>query len=175
MPNITPRTAVATAVAAVPLALLLTPGTASASDEASSATVVTCAATNVFNYSPGLLLTTRPVTAAEATSYALCVGGGVSSGSSGGSSVRTLGCLNLGESNSGSITITWNDGTTSRFTGNQTVVNVAGQAVVVRTGSITEGKFQGATAVQEILAPSLNLLDCVDEPGITSKTGVGTL
>jgi hypothetical protein len=55
------------------------------------------------------------------------------------------------------------------------VVTVAGQAVATRTGSITAGKFAGATAVSEVATPSINLLNCFGPPGITSASGYGTI
>jgi hypothetical protein len=40
---------------------------------------------------------------------------------------------------------------------------------VVSTGTITAGEFAGSTAILQITGPSLELLSCLQEPGITSR------
>ncbi|MFC8230717.1 hypothetical protein [Streptomyces sp. NPDC057287] len=87
----------------------------------------------------------------------------------------TTSCLNLGSSSSGVETITWSNGQTSSFSYNETAVNAAGQSTILRTGSITSGLFAGSAAQSAAVAPSLNALNCLAPPGITSKTAVGEL
>lgn len=161
------------AAALLAAGLLLPAGTAHA-----GVLDVTCAATNTTNYSPGLLLTTQSVTITATTQYAACVSASdpdLMSGYSTGNSIATLSCLNLGQSASGVEVIYWNDSTTSTFSFNRVVISVGGQSVLVRTGSITAGKFAGDTAVSELVLPALNTLDCLGPPGVTSKTSIGTL
>jgi hypothetical protein len=47
--------------------------------------------------------------------------------------------------------------------------------VLAQIGSITSGLFAGATAIGVITGPSINLLNCLAPPGVTSRTGVVTL
>jgi hypothetical protein len=172
----------AVAGVALPLALLASPGTASASEGSGTSAVaaqdpieVVCKATTTATYTPGLLLAARQVSVDADTQYTPCLGGGVDAGSAGINATFSASCLNLGGSSSGVSAISWNDNTTSFFSYNQTTVNVAGQSVTTRTGSISAGKFTGATALSETIVPTLNFTNCLAPPGITSVTGVGTL
>ncbi|MGW0606850.1 hypothetical protein [Streptomyces sp. NPDC002640] len=176
------RLKTATAVIALPFALLVSSGTASAADSSAGSatkaqsTLATCLSSHTVNYSPGLLLTPQQVTISASTQYTACLGGGVSSGSSTSNPPpQSLSCLNLGEPASGTETITWNDGTTSTYSYNQTVVDAGAVSTVTRTGSISAGKFAGATAVRVITNPNLEVLDCLAPPGVTSKSGLGDL
>lgn len=144
---------------------------------AHAAGLATCALTATFTYSPGLLLQDQTVDVDSNRSYAACAttAPGVTSGLSIRTVTVTTSCLNLGNSTSGVETITWNNGQSSTFTYNETSVNAGGQSTILRTGTITAGLFAGATAQSAAVAPSLNALNCLTPPGITSKTAAGEL
>ncbi len=69
---------------------------------------------------------------------------------------------------------TWNTGDTSTFVGTGSSTVVAGQIVTTVTGTITEGRFAGRSAVQVIALAQLNLLDCL-LTGMTNASGATTL
>ena len=71
----------------------------------------------------------------------------------------------------GAQTITWNTGETSRFVYTKTYVQNAGLVVAIKTGTISEGLFAGATAVMSIPATS-NVLACLSAEGNTVNTAL---
>jgi hypothetical protein len=74
------------------------------------------------------------------------------------------------------LSVTWGDGTSSTAVG-QTVVNVKnlGELVFVLTGTVTQGRFLGATLVRTLTIPNLNLGVCDSPEGLTVASGPVTL
>ena len=76
----------------------------------------------------------------------------------------------------GTATFTWADSTTSTFS--YTDVNgallVGGSYVDTLTGTMTSGKFAGATVTEVIADPTLSVLQCLTT-GVSDLTGVATL
>jgi hypothetical protein len=133
---------------------------------------VVCSGTLSNTYTPGILLTPRTVTLQRNLILAPCVSLSdptLTSGTSSGTSNTSVSCLNVAVPQSGVNTITWNNGQSSVFAFNQVVNNIGGQATLTATGTITAGQFAGHTAVRQATGPSVNILDCLGEPGITSR------
>jgi hypothetical protein len=123
-------------------------------------------------YSPGILLTARTVTIHRNLILGPCVSledATLTSGTSTGNTSREVSCLGVVEPQSGTNTINWNNGQSSTFTYNQVVNDLLGQTTLTATGTITAGEFAGHTAIRQATGPSINLLDCLSEPGITSR------
>jgi hypothetical protein len=137
---------------------------------------LTCVATTTTTYSPGVLLTPRSVTIGNNTILAPCVSlddPTLTSGTSVTEVVRTRSCLDPLASGSAAVTYHWNNGQSSTFTFNEVSSTTGALVTVVATGTITAGQFAGRTAVRQVTGPSLNLLDCLQEPGITSRFQTG--
>lgn len=136
---------------------------------------VACIGTIGLNYSPGLLLHPREVTASSRTILAPCVStdSSLNTGISERSRTFTTSCLDLngGASAFGQETFTWNNGQTSTFDYVSTVAMVGGQTVIRRLGTITSGQFAGATAEEVLTHTTVALTDCVFEPGVTRRDG----
>jgi hypothetical protein len=133
---------------------------------------VVCSGTLSNTYTPGILVTPRTVSLQRNLILAPCVSLSdttLTSGISSGTSNTSVSCLTVAVPQSGVNTITWNNGQTSVFTFNQIVNNIGGQATLTATGTITAGQFAGHTAVRQATGPSINVLDCLQEPGITSR------
>lgn len=160
--------------AAASLALAVAPAGTAAAD----ALDVTCVGTQTVTYTPGLTL--QPVSQSIDINYifAPCVSATVpelTSGLASGSMTRVVSCLALAEPGSAASTFVWNTGQSSVFSYNRTVTIVAGTSVVTLTGAITSGLFAGDTAIVVIAGPAINLLDCLQPPGVTSRSSVVTV
>lgn len=163
-------TAVTALLAASCVPLAATPAHAAGTD-------AVCRGTQTTTYKPGLTLAPTPQAVTTTSTYANCEllsEPGLTTGTSGGTAVQTLSCLDPLKAGSGSVTITWNTGETSTFTFTRTVTRAAGETVVTGTGTITAGKFAGRAAEEVIVGPTLDTLKCIRE-GITERIGVTTL
>lgn len=155
----------------------IAPGTAAAPAGADP-TDITCLGSSSTTWSPGLTLEEASQTVTSDTLYGPCESlseNDLTSGSSHTTVTSTFSCLAPLESGFRTHTITWNTGQTSTLGLNRTVTNLAGNTVVTDRGLVTAGLFQGATAVRVLTFPTLNALDCLHPPGITSVTGAVTL
>jgi hypothetical protein len=167
------RAAAILGVLAVAGGLLLAPGTA----HASQLTLLQCQGTETDTYNPGVTNTPHHVTFTIAGTFDSCLdaAGQVSSGSYGPkTAVLFVSCNDLLASFQGSRTFTWNTGDTSTFQAQVTNVVVAGQVITTATGTISQGRFAGATAVQTNVWPQTAFLQCFTT-GFAHNTGVTTL
>ncbi|WP_158887187.1 hypothetical protein [Amycolatopsis anabasis] len=146
-------------------------GTAAAEPE-----LVECVGSLSATFQPGLSLTPREVATSRSQHYGPCLpGGNISSGISESASVGEASCLTPSSAESNRKTIRWNTGEVSTFSYDRMVSNVGGTAVMTLRGTIVDGPFQGATAIEVQTVPTLNTLDCLSAEGVTSKSGVVTL
>lgn len=153
-----------------------TPTAAPAAPRATQAALdVSCVTTGTATYTPGLLLTPQTVTVDAGYTLAPCVSGDptLTSGTVDEGGTGTRSCLDLAASRSGTSTIHWNNGQTSTFRYDLVVNNVAGQLVLVATGTVTAGLFAGSAVVRQSTQPAVNVLDCLQPPGITRRSGAG--
>lgn len=137
---------------------------------ANAATVdVTCVGTEVATYEPGLRLAAQPVAVTVNGILSPCTSSlpGITSGTYLQNFPATLSCLTLLDGLSATRVFRWSDGTSSTFTYNRIINNVGGQTTVTFLGAITAGTFQGATAVQQVVFVTPNVLQCLAAPGLT--------
>jgi len=135
---------------------------------------VTCVGTSSGTMTPGLTYTPQTVQISTNLIYSPCVSTDptLTAATSGSvSSFVGASCLMLPFVGSGSFTLFWNNGNTSTFTFNAASAIVGGLIVLTRTGTITAGQFQGATAIRTVTYPPLNPLEC-RTTGVTSNIGV---
>lgn len=136
-----------------------------------------CTATSTTTFSPGLTLVPTTQSITFSVQYSGCTstnGVTVTGGSRSGSFTGVRSCLSVPPSGSGSVTVTWNDATTSTIDGTSQSVDVGGQSVHTLTGPVTSGRLSGDTFVEEITQASLNLLTCATT-GVTSQSGIGVV
>lgn len=139
---------------------------------------ITCVGTETQTFSPGLLLTPQTETLTVHSIYSPCVSAGdpsITFGTTDFSLTLPLSCLDLPGSKSGAMFFNWSNGSQSTFSFNRIVTIVGGDLVVAETGVITAGEFFGDTVQRTVIGPTLNTLQCVFPPGITSRTGVVSL
>ncbi|MFL6111070.1 MAG: hypothetical protein ACJ786_06935 [Catenulispora sp.] len=171
------------ATAALTAAWLLTAGTASAPAAAHTGSaqsqlgVLQCLGTESDTYSPGVTLQARQFTVTTAGRFTSCLdgAGAVVSGAYGPERFTLdAGCSDLFDAFHSVRTIRWNTGDTSVMEGNGQSNEAAGQVITTITGTITQGRFQGQSAVQTITLPQPGVLQCLTT-GYTGATGVTTL
>lgn len=162
---------------------LLAAGNASASDATRTSAlnlqpgVLQCLGTESDTYSPGVTLQPHPFTVTTSGRFSSCVdsAGAVVSGAYGPEQFSLdVGCSDLFDAFHGVRTIRWNTGDTSVLEGNGQSTEVAGQVITTFTGTVTQGRFQGQSAVQTITLPQPGVLQCLTT-GYTGATGVTTL
>jgi hypothetical protein len=137
--------------------------------------------TEALLYSPGLIPTPRPVQLNDTALFGGCVSVEKPSLNSGisqfSASDVVQGCLLPGQAVSVTKTLRWNTGETSVFTAS-TVANPGpnGTQIVVATGVVTHGLFQGSQIVQVLTLANTNLLACLLSPqGVEAVSGPATL
>jgi hypothetical protein len=141
---------------------------------------VTCVGTEPTTFTPGLLLTTQTGTIHSETHLDNCVSTSDPTLGSGYAVIDVtvpLSCLNnVSVFGPRTETITWNNGQSSTLVFTQEVSAVVGvQFILTSTGTVTSGQFTGKTAVAQRVGPTLNLLNCLAPPGVTSRTQVVVL
>lgn len=165
-------------VAAVALGVVTLTGSAVAGAAAASAATLvdlTCLGTNDATFSPGLTFTTQTVDIEAEGAYTDCVGDSeVAPGTYTATGEGTMSCLAGGHA--GEFTITWNTGehSTIAFT-NTVAVRPGGEVVVVATGEVLAGKFDGARYDGTFTLFHLDPLACLHPPGVGSASGPTTL
>jgi hypothetical protein len=139
---------------------------------------ITCTISSVVTYSPGLTLIPSPQNVTFDVHYNNCVSASqpaISSANPTGSAAEQGGCLEIPPSQSGTFTITWNTRQTSTFNYHTVSAEAGGQTIYTTTATITSGVFAGDVMEEIISENTINLLDCLAPPGVTSQTGTGTL
>lgn len=136
-------------------------------------TLMTCVGRSVQTYAPPLTSTTRQTLIDADVEYEVCLGGPVVEGVAAVSTTAQASCL-LSGSSVVTQTITWNTGQTSTTTGTTTATRTLGQTVVVTTGEVTAGLFEGAGFVQTVTLVSSDLAGCLFQ-GVNTVAGPLTL
>lgn len=177
------RGAVLGTIIALTAASSLTAGDADASDatRTGAATpqvgVLQCLGTESDTYTPGVVVQPRPFTVTTTGQFSSCVdgAGAVVSGTYGPEQFGLdVGCSDLFDNFHGVRTVRWNTGDGSVLEGDGQSTEVAGQVITTFTGTVTQGRFQGLSAVQTITLPQPGVLQCLTT-GYTGATGVTTL
>ncbi|MFJ8961858.1 hypothetical protein ACIRG5_20960 [Lentzea sp. NPDC102401] len=159
------------AAALVPLAV---PGASALADAPAA---VVCTTSSDWSYSPGVVLTPRPLRTTVKDEYTSCTGAGGAVAATGSSEFvvdRSAGCLEPLAAVPETRVITWADGTTSTFSYTVTVTSAPGADVITKIGTITGGVFAGRSAQAVQAAPTTDLLLCLSEEGITRQSSLGT-
>ena len=146
---------------------------------AQAASLAVCTGADTGHYSPAMTLTSQTGTVTYTDTFS-CTSNdpGAATGSTGGTFTGTYSCTTQQSpaGSSGTATFTWADSTTSTFS--YTDVNgallVGGSYIDTLTGTMTTGKFAGATVTEVIASPTLSVLQCLTT-GVSDLTGVATL
>lgn len=158
-------------VAVAALVPLAAPGVPALAD--ASAAVV-CTTSSHWTYSPGVVLTPRPLRTTVRDEYTSCTGPVAATGVSEFVVDRSAGCLEPLAAVPETRIITWADGSTSTFTYTVTVTSAPGADVITKIGTITGGVFAGRSAQAVQAAPTTDLLLCLSDEGITRQSSLGT-
>lgn len=166
------RRPLALAAVAVLGASALSTGTA----HAQPLTLLQCQGTESVTYSPGVTFQARDIDMTVNGHFSSCIDGAgeVTNGSYGEQFTIFVGCNDLLDGFQGSRTFTWSTGDTSVIEQKGSSTAVVGQVITTITGKVTQGRFQGRSALQVITLPQAGLLQCLST-GFTNATGVTTL
>ncbi|MDX6742258.1 hypothetical protein [Actinocorallia sp. A-T 12471] len=141
--------------------------------------LLTCGGTHTVTYDPGLRLFGQTVDIAFTDSFTSCsalsdptLTSGLLTGSV---TLPNYSCLSPVNTDDIDETVTWNNGQSSTFHYSRVYGSVDGNSVITSTGTVTSGKFAGATAVKVVTGLNLNLLACLFAPGVPGNTGTITL
>ncbi|MBT2385738.1 hypothetical protein [Streptomyces sp. ISL-11] len=163
-------------VALAAVAVFGTAAPATGPAHAHSPAHVQCQGTESVTYHPGVTLAARNIDITTEGRFSPCLDSAheVTSGSYGERFTIFAGCNDLLDGFEDRRTIKWSTGDTSviKATGSSTAV--AGQVITTLTGTVTEGRYKGRTAVQIITLPQPGALQCLGT-GFTGATGVTTL
>jgi hypothetical protein len=131
---------------------------------------VLCAGTETVTYQPGLLLTPQTVNVTVNGILAPCTSSDrhITSGTYLQHFTTTLSCSTLLGGLAATRVFNWSDGESSTFSYNRAINDVGGQTTVTFTGTIVSGKFEGDTAIEQVVFVTLNTLQCLAPPGVTA-------
>ncbi|MFI2780711.1 hypothetical protein [Streptomyces sp. ALB3] len=133
--------------------------------------------TQSTTYSPGLTYTTRPTSYVSEGVVTGCVdlsGHGITSATYTGIGSGTAGCLESSLTNT--MSVNWSNGQSSTVTGTGTIqLKPNGTSVVVHSGQVTSGAFNGSGVTLTLVLTSLDLLGCLTPEGLTNTGGPVTL
>ncbi|MET8990196.1 hypothetical protein ACFYUK_27585 [Nonomuraea wenchangensis] len=163
---------VLTALLAVAALVMVVPATRPA-----HATVPTqCQGSETVTYSPGVTFTPQNIEITVSGRFSSCLGGTgqVTSGTYGEQFTLFVGCTDLFDGFEGRRVVEWNTGDSSVIEGTGSSTAAAGQVVTTFTGTVVQGRFQGASAVQTVTLVQPGLLQCLTT-GFTKATGLTTL
>ncbi|MEU4212378.1 hypothetical protein AB0F13_20660 [Streptomyces sp. NPDC026206] len=172
---------IACAAALLTVAAALSPA-ANAAD--GSTVLMTCAGTVAATYSPGLTYTPKPtaISSHAVIGCPLPIGSRAATATFGGRSNGTLSCL-AGPA-SGTLTFHWDENRAfhgdKRETSTASITSIVtlrpnGNMVTASTGTITSGRFAGATVVTEVTLPASSATACLTSQGLTSASGPTTV
>lgn len=147
-----------------------------AAGPAHAAAPAQCQGTETVTYSPGVTFTPRNIEITVSGQFNSCIDGAgqVTSGTYGEQFTIVAGCNDLLAGFEGQRVVQWNTGDSSIIEGTGSGTAVAGQVITTFTGTVVQGRFQGASAVQTVTLVQPGVLQCLTT-GFTNATGLTTL
>jgi hypothetical protein len=142
---------------------------------------VVCTGLDQTTFSPPLTNTSQSVQLSVAVSYTNCVttdGSGITSGSAQEQPVVTASCLQPLAQNPEALVIHWSNGQTSTFYNTSTLTRANGELAVLRTGTISAGRYVGQTAIELSVITNLSQQDFLTQcasGGVPAISGPTTL
>lgn len=132
--------------------------------------------TQVGSYSPGMTLLPRQIEFTATGTLGGCVSPShpeITGATFTALVVGTFSCLSGSTSNLS--TYHWNNGQSSVVEGGFEVnLKPGGTTVLILTGTVVEGLFEGATVIQTKVLPATDLLACLTPEGLTSVSGTAS-
>jgi hypothetical protein len=158
----------------VVVALLVAAGIVGAAPAAQAATeLLSCTGSGANTYQPGVTAQPEVVSIASSANYDACVSTGSPTITSGGYAIVANGLVScLGGGVSITVTITWNTGETTTVAAvGLVVLRPTNEVVVIYQGTVTAGRFTGATAVMTAALLNTTPAQCFTAEGVTGTSG----
>jgi hypothetical protein len=152
-------------------------GTFSASftEAATSSATVLCHGQENITYNPGLTYTPATVQYSGTDTFTSCTSTpptGITSASITFGGTATLSCTAFVPSDTVTEIVNWSNGQTSTWTfTTQVITSPDGELIIVASGPIVAGEFEGAQARQTISDLTPNPIACATPGGVTSESG----
>lgn len=164
---------------AVAAAVLAAAGTATIAAAPAHASIVdvTCAGTATATYNPGLTNTPHSTSFTLADDDALCLSSDPSITSGSDSTAFDIPSASCSALTAGGYleTVNWDNGSQSVIFYGTADVDVQESVVVVATGDVISGEFEGDTASQQNVYPLTDLGGCDSPDGLTTLSGTTSL
>ncbi|MBB4906192.1 hypothetical protein [Actinophytocola algeriensis] len=139
--------------------------------------LLSCTGTGTNTYQPGVTLQPRTVAVSSSAHYEPCVSTGSPAITSGGYQANATSVVScLAGSFAITVTITWNTGETTTVTAIGIIAQrPANEVVVVYQGTVTAGRFTGATVVMTAALLNTTPAQCLTPQGVTATNGPATI
>jgi hypothetical protein len=139
--------------------------------------LLSCTGTGANTYQPGVTLQPQPVAVSSSAHYEPCVSTGSPAIISGGYQANATSIVScLAGSFAITVTITWNTGETTTVTAIGIIAQrPANEVVVVYQGTVTAGRFLGATVVMTAALLNTTPTQCLTPQGVTGTSGPATI
>jgi hypothetical protein len=135
--------------------------------------LLSCTGTGANTYQPGVILQPRVVAVSANAHYEPCTSSGSLTITSGGYQANATSVVScLAGSFAITVTITWNTGETTTVTAIGIIAQrPANEVVVVYQGTVTAGRFTGATVVMTAALVNTTPEQCLTPEGVTGTSG----
>jgi hypothetical protein len=156
------------------IALMVAAGVVAIAPAAQAATeLLSCVGSGANTYQPGVTAQPKVVSIASSAEYDSCASTGSPTITSGGYAIVANGLVScLGGGISITVTITWNTGETTTVAAvGLVVLRPANEVVVVYQGTVTAGRFTGATVVMTAALLNTTPAQCFTPEGVTGTSG----
>ncbi|SDP80265.1 hypothetical protein [Lentzea jiangxiensis] len=156
------------------VALTVAAGVVVTAPTAQAATeLLSCVGSGANTYNPGVTAQPKVVSITSSADYDSCVSTGSPAITSGGFAIVANGLVScLGGGVSITVTITWNTGETTTVAAvGLVVLRPANEVVVIYQGTVTAGRFTGATVVMTAALLNTTPAQCFTPEGVTGTSG----
>lgn len=160
------------------VALMVAAGVVVTAPAAQAATeLLSCVGSGTNTYHPGVTAQPKVVSITSSADYGSCVSTGSPTITSGGYAIVANGLVScLGGGVSITVTITWNTGETTTVAAvGLVVLRPANEVVVVYQGTVTAGRFTGATVVMTAALLNTTPAQCFTTEGVTGTSGLANI
>lgn len=139
--------------------------------------LLSCTGTGSNTYQPGVSIEPKSVAVSSSAHYEPCVSTGTPAITSGGYQANATSIVScLAGSFAITVTITWNTGETTTVTAIGIIAQrPANEVVVVYQGTVTAGRFTGASVVMTAALLNVTPAECLTPQGVTGTSGPATI
>jgi hypothetical protein len=161
----------------VTLVLVAAMAVVSPATSAAETELLSCTGTGANTYQPGVTFQPNTVAVSSSAHYEPCISTGSPTIASGGYQANATSVVScLAGSFAITVTITWNTDETTTVTAIGIIAQrPANEVVVIYQGTVTAGRFTGATVVMTAALLNMTPAQCLTPQGVTATSGPATI